>query len=141
MTFTFEEEQDNCLPFLDVLVTREGDNLHTSLYRKPTFSGLYTNFYSFISEKYKTGLIYTLLFRIFTFAVDWNKFHDEVQFLKELFRKNAYPEHFIDKCIKIFIDKRIRLTKIVDQRQELKISLPFLGKHSKRVKRQISNLA
>ena len=109
MTFTFETEQNNSLPFLDVLVTRESDALSTSLYRKPTFSGLYTNFYSYISEKYKKGLIFSLLFRMFTLTVDWTNFHSEVKFLKETFRKNSYPEHFIDKCIKIFLDKKTRI--------------------------------
>ena len=33
MTFTYEIEQNNCFPFLDVLVTREGESLSTSLYR------------------------------------------------------------------------------------------------------------
>ena len=65
MTFTYEIEQNNCLPFLDVLDTREGESLSTSLYRKPTFSGLYTNFYSYIPDKYKKGLIFSLLFRVY----------------------------------------------------------------------------
>ena len=51
MTFTYEVEQNKCLPFLDVLVTRVNDKFSTSLYRKPTFSGLYTNFYSYVLEK------------------------------------------------------------------------------------------
>ena len=50
MTFTYEVEQNNRMSFLDVLVTREGDSFSTSLYMKPTFSGLYTNFYSYISD-------------------------------------------------------------------------------------------
>ena len=46
MTFTYETEKDNKLAFLDVLVTREGGrwSFSSSLYRKPTFSGLYSNF-------------------------------------------------------------------------------------------------
>ena len=47
MTFTYEIEENNSLAFLDVLVTRE-DKFCTSLYRKPTFSGLYCNFESYI---------------------------------------------------------------------------------------------
>ena len=31
MTFTYEGEQNNCLSFLDVLITREGNGLSTSL--------------------------------------------------------------------------------------------------------------
>ena len=142
MTFTYEVEQNNCLPFLDVLVTREEETFSTSLYRKPTFSGLYTNFYSYICDKYKKGLIFSLLFRIFTFAIDSNKFQSEVKFLKDIFRKNSYPEHFIDKCIKIFLDKKTNpIDARSDQKQELKISLPFMGKYSNEVKRKISRLA
>ena len=77
--FTYETENNNMLAFLDVLVCREETGLVTSIYRKPTFSGLYTHFDSFIAEKYKSGLIYCLLFRIFTFTVSWSKFHEEVK--------------------------------------------------------------
>ena len=48
MNFTNEVEKDNSLPFLDVLVTREGDKFSTFLYRKHTFSGLYS-FYTALS--------------------------------------------------------------------------------------------
>ena len=34
--FTMEEEKDHKIAFLDVLVTRNGDRLATSVYRKPT---------------------------------------------------------------------------------------------------------
>ena len=141
MHFTYEVEQNNCLSFLDVLVTREENVLSTSLYRKPTFSGLYTNFYSFISEKYKKGLILSLFFRIFTFTITWEKFHSEVEFLRNIFKKNSYPEHFFDKCIKTFLDKKFSAAKSTVEKRELKISLPFFGKYSNQVTKNISRLA
>ena len=49
MTFTHEIEENNSLAFLDVLVTRE-ETFCTSLYRKPTFSGLYSNFRKFYAR-------------------------------------------------------------------------------------------
>ena len=51
---TYEIEENNSLAFLDVLVTR-AENFCTSLYRKPTFSGLYSNFESFMPISYKKG--------------------------------------------------------------------------------------
>ena len=80
MNFTHELEEDNKLAFLDVLVIREVDKFSTSLYPKSTFSGLYTNFNSFVADSYKKGLIYCLLFRVFTLTVNWEKFHEEVNF-------------------------------------------------------------
>ena len=63
ISFTFETEKENCLPFLDVLVSRDGNNFSTSLYRKPTFSGLYSNVMSFMPISYKKLLLFTLLFK------------------------------------------------------------------------------
>ena len=37
--FTMEKEQDNKLPFLDVLVTCTEQGFRSSVYRKPTFTG------------------------------------------------------------------------------------------------------
>ena len=43
--FTVEEEKDDQLPFLDVLVTKEGGRLLTSVYWKPTHTERYVRTY------------------------------------------------------------------------------------------------
>ena len=139
MNFTHEVEKNNSLAFLDVLVTREG-TFRTSLYRKPTFSGLYSNFKSFMPDSYKKGLIFTLLHRAFVLCCDWNKFHEEVTFLKEIFRKNAFPEFLTERCVKVFLDKIFVPKKklITVPKKELRISLPFLGKQSLQVRKSLT---
>ena len=52
-----EKEEDNKLAFLDVLVSNNPPNLQTSVFRKQTFTGLLTNYFSFTSFFYKMGLI------------------------------------------------------------------------------------
>ena len=104
MCFTYEVEKDNKLPFLDILVTRE-DTFTTNIYRKPTFSGLYTNFHSFLPESYKTGLLLTLLFRTYTICSDWSKFHTEIIILRNIMLKYEFPAIFLDFCIKLYFDK------------------------------------
>ena len=54
---TSEMEQNGSLPFLDIKVNHENNKFVTSVYRKPTFSGFFTNFESFISKYYKRSLI------------------------------------------------------------------------------------
>ena len=61
ISFPIEKEKDGCLPFLDVNTFRENEKFATNVYRKKTFSGVYTNFKSFIPETYKIGLIKSLL--------------------------------------------------------------------------------
>ena len=59
--FTFEHEHNNAFSFLDVKICRENNKLTTSVYRKPTFSGVFTNFKSFIPTVQKFSLVYILL--------------------------------------------------------------------------------
>ena len=92
------------MSFLDVEIIRKRGKFTTSVYRKPTFSGVYTHFDSFLPSTYKFGMIYTLAYRCFRICSDWTHFHAELVLLKEIFRKNAYPENFIDKCFKRFLD-------------------------------------
>ena len=111
MSFTYEEENDNKLPFLDVLVRRDINvssqlkQFTTNIYRKPTFSGLYTNFHSFIPESYKKGLLLTLLFRTYSICSDWSKIHNEIVNLKNTMLKNNFSSRFTDRCVEIFLDK------------------------------------
>ena len=63
--FTLEIEENGSLSFLDIPITRENNKLVTSVYRKPTVSGVFTKFESFIPEMHRRGLIETLLQRIF----------------------------------------------------------------------------
>ena len=84
------------LSFLDIEVFREKGKFVTTVYRKPTFSGVYTHFESFLPTIYKLGMIYTLAYRCLKIYSDWSKFHGELSFLKQVFLKTGYPLSFID---------------------------------------------
>ena len=53
--FTSELETDSTLPFLDTLIDHS-DGFSTSVYRKSTFTGLFTNFDSLVPLSYKRGI-------------------------------------------------------------------------------------
>ena len=122
--------------FLDVLITRVGSSFNTSVYRKPTFSGLYSHYESFMPRSYKAGLLYTLLHRAFILCSTWESFHEEVCTLRHTFLKNAYPGFFIDKAIKFFLEKIFVAKQVflTVPQIELRICLPYLGKQSLELK-------
>ena len=104
MKFSIEAEINGSLSFLDVKIFRENDKFVTNVFRKETFSGVYTNFISFIPLEYKFGLVHTLLNRCFNLSSDFFKFHHEVDKLRKILSKNAYPQKFIEKCIQKFLN-------------------------------------
>ena len=50
MSFSFEQEKDGRLSFLDVEVSRQEGHFVTTVSKKPTFSGVYTHFESFFAN-------------------------------------------------------------------------------------------
>ena len=142
INFSIEKEKDSCLPFLDINIFRENEKFATNVYRKKTFSGVYTNFKSFIPETYKIGLIKSLLFRCFSLCSDFIKFHHEIDKLKSILYKNSYPRDLIDKCIKEFLDKILTTKPVVSTvpKKELIITLPYLGKLSLQIRTRINRI-
>ena len=96
------------LAFLDINVYRGNNKFKTSVHRKSTFSGVYTNYRSFIANEYKSSLINTLLHRSFTIVSDYHKLHKEIVKLKSVLRQNEYPTRFLDKIISKFFDKSFK---------------------------------
>ena len=85
MSFSMETEKENKLSFLDVEVIREQGKFTTTVYRKPTFSDVYSNFGSFLPSVYKFSMLYTLVYRCFRISSNWTQFHTELTFLKGIF--------------------------------------------------------
>ena len=63
VSLTIENEKDNRMSFLDLSLIREKDKFTTSVYSKPTFSGIYTHFDSFLLSSTKIGLLHILLYK------------------------------------------------------------------------------
>ena len=136
INFTYEEENNNVLSFLDVNVYRDADKFSSTVHRKATFSGVYTNYRSFIPEKYKGGLVSTLLYRAYAISSTYKSLHEEIERLKGIFAKNNYPSRFVDRCIYNFFNKiyEKRTPTVTVPRKEFTLYLPFLGKTSWRIK-------
>ena len=137
--FTFELENNNTLPFLDVTVFRDASKFSTTVHRKVTFSGVYTHFKSFMPDVYKRGLVSTLLYRAYMINSSYVSLHEEIETLKKIFSKNGYPSKFVDRCVATFLNKLFEKKKIFHTvpKLDLMIVLPFLGSTSWKVKNDL----
>jgi len=140
--FTCETEKENKLSFLDALISKENGRLSTSVYRKPTFTGLGMNYLSFTPLKYKINSITTLINRAFNICSTWIQFDDEIKFLVNYFNSNGFPDNIFYKTLRSFLDNKLSPpTKILTAHKETKfIKLPYLGDISFTIRKQLREI-
>ena len=109
LRFTMEIEADSKLPFMDILVQRTNGSFARSVYRKPTFTGLYTRWDSFSPTSQKIGLIKSLKSRALKICSE-SMLQDEFDKLKDIFVENGYPIDVIEKHLRIQTGKANRGT-------------------------------
>ena len=81
---------------------------------------------------HKRGLIETLLHRTFRLCSSYENFQWEIETLKSILKHNNYPQNFVNRCIKKFLNKlfiKKDINSMVPKR-ELTFVLPYLGKFS-----------
>jgi len=98
--FTIEYENNERLPFLDLLIIRSNNKFVTTVYRKPTTTNLYLLYDSSQARKYKLGLIKSLYVRSLRLCSDYTYLKIERDHLIKILQQNGYPLHIIKRGIK-----------------------------------------
>ena len=120
INLTVEQENIGSLSFLDVKICHKNGKFISSVYRKPTSSGVFTNYESFIPTFQKRGLLYTLLHRSFSICCDFNTFNFEIDHLKTILMKKIIPRislicvlnHSLISCIHLKLLFRMYLKEM-----------------------------
>ena len=97
--------------------------------RKATFSGVFTNYVSFIFDIYKKGLFHTPLSRFFKVCFSTENFHKEVHQLKIISKCNNYLVNIIDQYIQKFLDKLYVPKQIVPTVTKKKLLVVYIFKN------------
>ena len=99
--FTYELEQDNKISFLDVLITRYNNGeMETRVYRKPTHTDIYLNWYACAPTNWKIATVKSLVKRAFNISSTAEALDLELTHLKNVFiERNNYPEKVIQHVI------------------------------------------
>ncbi|XP_046851727.1 uncharacterized protein LOC124445026, partial [Xenia sp. Carnegie-2017] len=142
ITFTAEVEQNRKLSFLDIDISRTNGKFTTSVYRKPTFTGLFTNFHSFIPLTYKFSLVSCLLHRIFNLCSTYENFHTQLEFTRKSLTKNGFPSRIIDQITRRFLNNTFapKPPVLTAHKMPIYFCLPFTGIHSLQIRTQINSL-
>ena len=97
--FTKEIEENGKLPFLDCLVSRDNNELRTTVYRKPTHTDRLLDESSYNPTSHKATTIRTLTRRAQLVCDTPDSLRDENRYLERVFHKNKYNADFIKRNI------------------------------------------
>ena len=85
--------------------------------------------------------MFTLLHRAFKLWSNFERFHQEIDKLKNIFENNGYPKSFVDFGIKKYLDKVFIKKKVVLKvsKKDLICVLPFVTKKSMQLRTRLVN--
>ena len=140
--FTKEHEENNRLAFLDVEVQRRDDHFQTSVFRKNTFTGLSTSYFSYCCKVFKTNGIMTLLHRAYNVCSTPLAFKKELSFLKTYFYNNGFPTRLVESMYERFLGNKLdfHLIETTVPRKQMYFSLPYFGHQSVLFSMSLTNL-
>ena len=153
-----ENEKDQSLPFLDILIrrhsVRKSSWFSTTIYRKPTFTGLILKWNSFVPLYYKRGAISSMVYRAIRITSDYVSLHKEFIFIRQIAVSNGYPLSFVLNVIRTTLERylepkpasktnlnEIRQSKNESKKSALMVDVPFIGRPSLVLGKKFLNIA
>jgi len=138
-----ELEKDNILPFCGINIEKVGNNVRTSVYVKPTDTGLLLHHQSHVDMRYKRCLLNTMLHRAYKLSSDWKAFDDQVQRLKRIFVALSYPVALFMSSVSSVLEKMLNPgSKPTTETNVTRFVIPFKDQRSAdSVKRQLCQLS
>ena len=145
--FTFEIEKEKKIPFLDVLIIRNSDDsLSTTVYRKPTNTDLYINWYSHSPLQWKKTTANILIQRAINICSSKELLDKELNIIEHsLCIINGYPKNFVKNIIRYNIYKNKNQTQHSNDNnnndnKEIYINLKYAGDKGEQIMRKMKKL-
>ena len=119
------------LPFLGTQLLNKSAQIQTKIYVKPTNTGLLLHYKSHVDDRYKRGLLKTVLDRAFRLSSNWFYFTDECARLKIVFSRLDYRDELVNSTITRFIADKAsdqptsRLLAATNGQDPVRLLLPF----------------
>ena len=157
IVFTYEEEKGKSIPFLDINISRQTQthnqnqsSFTTKIYRKPTYTGLILKWNSFVPKSYKKSVVGSMVYRAIKICSSYALIHNEIETIKQITKRNRYPEKFVNAQIRNtlgryldkenntdFYKKKPEPTLNEQEKQQVFINIPYIGKHTEKLGNKI----
>ena len=123
------------LPFLGTQLLNKHTRVETKVYVKPTNTGLLLHYKSHVDDRYKRGLLKTMLDRSYRLSSYWHYFSEECERLKLVFSRLKYPDNLVNSTISRFVaarasDQPVSSPAVSDRLDPIRVVLPFTDQAS-----------
>ena len=150
--FTYEVEASRSLPFLDVRVTRspERQTFETTIYRKPTFTGLMTKWNSFVPLNYKKASVDSMIRRALAICSTYASLVAEFDEIRRICQANDYPTSYVDTHIGIGLSRYMAKQNgtpsstpkpIGCDKKRMYVEIPYIGQTTDSMKNKFLHLS
>ena len=133
LQFTVDTFDDGIVHFLDILVHSNGD---TDVYSKPTNTGQYSHFCSYIPWRYKISWARSLFNRAKKICSKNALFRSQTTRISKMLSWNGFPSYVRNKMMKTFKESSERQkhsastkseTSVDEEIESLSLKIPYLG--------------
>lgn len=115
--FTIEKEEQNSLPFLDLLLTRKKEKIEIAVYRKSTNTDRYITNTSFTTHQNKFASFNSMVHRLCRLPLNITNFMNELKTIKHIASVNGFCGKQIDQLV-VSHSRKTKLRKITTLRKE-----------------------
>lgn len=138
LKFTFEEENDKSINFLDMTLTRDDfGNITTKWYRKEIASGRYLHFQGHNPVTHKRNVASAITDRAIAFT-NPNDRPQSIETVKTLLHDNGYPKEFVNEIVKTRVNKFYNGNKSVQATKKIRyIAAPYVPGLAERINKTL----
>ena len=141
-----EIAEQNAISFVGMNITKSGNRLETSVYRKSTNAGLLLHYHSHVDKRCKDFLLTTMIHRAHQLSSTPTAFSDESNKLHSTFLNLDYPINLINSAINNFFhnnnDNIDADRNTMDDSSTIMVPQPFKDQQSvNSVKKQMQNFS
>ena len=127
LKFTVDKFEDDVIHFLDIIIHQDGQ---TDIYTKPTNTGQYSDFDSFVPWRYKTSWAYALFVRAMKLCSSDALKSGQISRIKKMLSWNGFPKSVRNKLIsKYKSDYESNANNSIENNdiERIYMKIPYLG--------------
>ena len=138
LKFTVDSFDDNKVHFLDIMVHSNGE---TDIYSKPTNTGQYSHFTSYIPWGHKISWARALFNRANRICSSTNLLQGQKRRISNILSWNGFPSYVRNKLLKQFSDSAVERndqpspesTNIDDEIHQISLKIPYMGPNGEKL--------